>query len=706
MVKRASNWFLSHSIAWWYTLTKPNGIHNHSSRQSTFDELRFLSNGLRFIPTPKLSFESHRQDVIDGWDRFSNSITNQIIFRDKEQQCYEPKFSLSTRIKRQRFNPSNNDFVMGADKPIVQLFLKQTRSSLITLLDDASTSTATNTVRFNYRSNDMKSIRNLANDSSITFLSADKNLGTVAVDTQWYNNEVTKMLSDTSTYTLTDRANFEQVVDRIHKSILAIVGSYPGTIHLTEPMTRFLKHQTTTATTSIPTFYLLIKVHKPVLSGRPIVPGVNWITTPASVVLDHLLTPTLSVIPWLVKDTKSLILDLESKHQMHKDGVLISADISSLYTNIDTQLGVRLVQTFLSEYFVDKGWHTSKMTMVIELLKIVMNNNYLQFNGRIYHQHDGTAMGTNVAPAYANIFVFMLERKFVKGNPSVFLYRRLLDDVFMYVQANDAHRVQHELNSWHNKIKFTFNCDPNAIAFLDLEIFKGERFIASGCFDIRIHQKAMNKYLYIPFKSFHTTPMKHSFIYTELIRYIRNNNNVDDYVKVKWDFYRRLRERGYPPAFLMSTFQSIYYEDRPLLLLPASSPLSSLTLQPQSSFLIKRMQREQQAAASSLASPSTMKSNRLVFVVFNSPLSHVLSIRNILVSNWDLVNDEFPHIPRPIIAYKSHNTLGAMLKHKQTKQTNITLDAEWTTKQGKQNKTKTKTKQKPKPQPSITHFFK
>jgi hypothetical protein len=74
------------------------------------------------------------------------------------------------------------------------------------------------------------------------------------------------------------------------------------------------------------------------------------------------------------------------------------------------------------------------------------------------------------------------------------------------------------------------------------------------------------------------------------------------------------------------------------------------------------------------------------------------------MDKWYLIHDEFPLISKPIIAYKSHNTLGSMLKNKQTKQTTIKLDEKWSTLKGTA-KSKTKTKQKSKPLTSIKHFF-
>ena len=79
-------------------------------------------------------------------------------------------------------------------------------------------------------------------------------------------------------------------------------------------------------------FYLLIKVHKPKgLCGRPIVPCTRWITTPASVLVDHLLQEIVKKanIPWLVKDTKSFVNELEHKRVHQRDGVFVTADIAS-----------------------------------------------------------------------------------------------------------------------------------------------------------------------------------------------------------------------------------------------------------------------------------------------------------------------------------------------------------------------------------------
>ena len=42
---------------------------------------------------------------------------------------------------------------------------------------------------------------------------------------------------------------------------------------------------------------------------------------------------------------------------------------------------------------------------IIELLKVELENSHFDFNCKSYHQVSGTAMGTKLAPSYANLFM-------------------------------------------------------------------------------------------------------------------------------------------------------------------------------------------------------------------------------------------------------------------------------------------------------------
>ena len=65
---------------------------------------------------------------------------------------------------------------------------------------------------------------------------------------------------------------------------------------------------------------------------------------------------------------------------------------------------------------------------------VALENNAFEFDGPVYRQKFGTAIGTRFAPAYANLFMAEFERKLLEGTfdkPMVWL--RYIDDVFLSV---------------------------------------------------------------------------------------------------------------------------------------------------------------------------------------------------------------------------------------------------------------------------------
>ena len=76
--------------------------------------------------------------------------------------------------------------------------------------------------------------------------------------------------------------------------------------------------------------------------------------------------------------------------------------------------------------------------------------------------------------------------------------------------------------------------------FLDLCIYKGKRFFASGKFDIELYQKEENIYAYIPFKSVHQKHTIVNFVIEELHRYLKCNSTQLYFEKDKHSFYKRL----------------------------------------------------------------------------------------------------------------------------------------------------------------------
>lgn len=668
-----------------------SGIHNFLTASAPFTpfERLFLANGLRFVCTPPsknpIYIKHYFNDLTRGWPRFTRSLVHRIVHEQGSNALpYLPKFTVRNALRSQIYAERQEDehrTHLGAQFTL----LDQYRNSTLNMLQRSAALDTHRTLmqqqRPNHSQRDADFVRCLMSDASITIKPADKNLGMVLIDTSWYVAELQRMLSDRVTYSPLSRFrtvtrgvgrmrkevqqpyNVDIMQKELHDKLSTLVDRHTATLALWNPvhsnqLLKYLRTAVTLNTCVLPGIYLLIKVHKVRLCGRPIVPSTHWLTTPASKVVDHLLQEVLreAKLEHLVKDTKSFVVELERISVPDCDTLLLTADIATLYTNIDTDLGLRLVREFLNERKVSA--HHSELIM--DMLEFVMRNSWLGFGDKVFHQIDGTAMGTSCAPTYANIVVYMLERVVLADMRTVLhLYRRFLDDVFVVVQRSAVAEFMHRMNTLHPKLRFEFVSHPREASFLDLRIHKGARFTQCGIFDLSVHQKKMNLYLYIPYNSFHTDAMKRSFIQTELMRYIRNSSDREEYKRLKQTFFQRLRDRGYPATFLLPLFESIWYTDRHYFLWPSATLHEHPQLQshpPRSQCLIKRLDRRKQRQTATASSDPPLQP--AVFVIPYSPLSHVLPTRSLLRHLWPLIQQATnTPLPTPIIAYQSSANL-------------------------------------------------
>ena len=113
---------------------------------------------------------------------------------------------------------------------------------------------------------------------------------------------------------------------------------------------------------------------------------------------------------------------------------------------------------------------------LMDLLRQVMTNIF-EFNDQLWVQKIGTAMGTMVAPSYANIFMAWLEEELIlktwKGTKPKLYYRFLDDIIFLWDSSvEELEEFIDHMNSCHPYIKFeaTFDQETKTIPFLDMEI--------------------------------------------------------------------------------------------------------------------------------------------------------------------------------------------------------------------------------------------
>ncbi|CAJ0951139.1 unnamed protein product [Ranitomeya imitator] len=175
-----------------------------------------------------------------------------------------------------------------------------------------------------------------------------------------------------------------------------------------------------------------------------------------------------------ILDTGDFLQCIRDLHRVPPNTLLVTLDVKDLYTSIPHLNGINAVHQSLTA----AGLDTDQINLCIELLTTVLYNNFFLFQDSFYLQRRGTAMGSNVAPPYANTYMALFETSVIYKHPlfihNVSVWKRYIDDVFC-LWGGSLESLQEFflfLNDAWPGIKFTISHDQNAINFLDTTVLK------------------------------------------------------------------------------------------------------------------------------------------------------------------------------------------------------------------------------------------
>ena len=155
-------------------------------------------------------------------------------------------------------------------------------------------------------------------------------------------------------------------------------------------------------------FYIIPKIHKSPMAGRPKAASHSYITRPISIFVDELVKPFITM-PMVLRDSGELIQCLETV-ELPADCLLVTVDVPSLYPNIDTKKAVIALDLLLREGKV------AQTPLLVQFTRLFFENNFIksEFSTDIYLQNFGIAMGTPFAVTVANAFMYYHERHLVE----------------------------------------------------------------------------------------------------------------------------------------------------------------------------------------------------------------------------------------------------------------------------------------------------
>ena len=118
------------------------------------------------------------------------------------------------------------------------------------------------------------------------------------------------------------------------------------------------------------------------------------------------------------------------------------------------------------------------------------------------------------------------------------------------------------INQIHPTIKSTYEISDTELTFLDVTLYKGERFESTNTLDLKTHIKATNKQLYVHSTSYHPPATIKAIAKGETKRYLRTSSNETNFNSMTLKLIHKLKQRGYKPNQVTRHIKDIPISDR------------------------------------------------------------------------------------------------------------------------------------------------
>ena len=483
---------------------KPKVI-NISKRTLTQSQIRLLCKGPKFCPTSRGNFIHSKADTKD--------FTRKLKLRER---FFNSNYTDESLVK----HPSTYN-VKPEDNELIKIV------STIENLEPMMNANASQ----NLSVDEYKAIKelNVLCETDLVIKKADKGSSLVIMDKSFYRD--TLVMKDhlmTDTYV---EANKDCDL-KVMKDIKCLLGKHRSC--LTDKEFKYV----TDFTWKSSNFYVLPKIHKskeiieglrkasktyvrlPVpsdLKGRPVIAGPVAPTQHLSELLEKILAPLVPQLKSYIKDDWDFLRKFP--RQLEPDCNLYSCDVSSLYTNISHDLGIRALKywTHKLRHLIPARFTTQ---FILECSDFVLRNNYFMFDKKMFLQVIGTAIGTIFAPPYACLSMGFLEE--TKLYPElqlhfdnetcqylIRLFLRYMDDGIVPLPKHvDFNIFKNILQSMDENIDFTFEEATETLqngillktlSFLDVTVILN----LDGSVETDVFYKETNSHDYLAYDSHH-----------------------------------------------------------------------------------------------------------------------------------------------------------------------------------------------------------
>ena len=593
-----------------------NLVTNLSSMELSNDMLKVLNKGLNYCV---VKGKPNMSGMLSNFKQFERKLRWKEFFFDTDNDTSQ---TLPLFRKEKTNMPPNTS-------PDLHTFISSIRSELI--------GSKLNKVRPNLSTGEREALEELVQlqrRRRICIKPADKGSGIVIVNFDDYEKSCEQHLRSTTT---TNAKYYEEISAAELRHAKQRIESVLSDAKEADIISNDEYEAMSPASKGPGRYYQLFKLHKPYASNelppeRPIISQSGSITEAISQYIDHHAKSLVPEMDSYIQDTPHFLRTLEeiNKKQVIDDKTFpISLDVKGLYLNIPQHEGIESFRNALQR----RCNPPVPTDFLIKLLTLVLQENLFEFGPRLFRQVIGTAMGTRVAPTFANLFMEQFDKQLYlislnTFHDAVLVLKRFIDDLFMLWRGAEAEFLKflETINSIHPTIKFTatYNFNEKSTTFLDTEVK-----IINGRLTTDLYRKKSDKVQYLLPSSGHPAHVTSSIPYSLCLRLVRICSEPDALSQRCKELRQMLLQRNYSRRII-------------------DHAISKATSIPRTTAL-KKVEKQSE--------------ERVTFVVTYSP--HFPSISNIIGKHWRTMvrNPEMKRIfeQPPMVAYKQPSNLKRVL---------------------------------------------
>ena len=300
---------------------------NLSNIELTEDQVKVLSKGLKFCPTPGPPDPGEQRGDLDKLHRRLRQIA---FYEDSENNLSQLSQNVASPqvdsdnlhelgvFKHRKFKmPATGRGPVGPPNLEAMIICNEQ--------DFNSRQNYKPPLRQNLTLGERKALRELLNDKRLIFKPADKGQALVCQNRIDYLKEGYRQISDTAFY----QKQEVDLTDSFQREISNFVEDMFQNGEIDETVKKYLLYDTSRTAR----LYFLPKIHKGTMPppGRPVVAANGAPTENISQFVDHFVNPFCPKIKSFVKDTTHFLQKLEGIGQLPKGSFLVTMDVVPIY---------------------------------------------------------------------------------------------------------------------------------------------------------------------------------------------------------------------------------------------------------------------------------------------------------------------------------------------------------------------------------------